>query len=267
MKELKSLDFIKNIIYVILLFGLSAILLLTDIYCEGVSQTFTYLLMAGSAAIVNGFAFLALKKENAFYAVANLVCTALWVYPLFTKMQEALPDTTGIWVYILAYAAFLPAVAGDITELIGCCIKQEQAKKAATAKKALSIIAIVAAVAAAALTILSAVRLSSQLPKEIESRKEAYASAVELANNIANDYKSTDLIMEEVLDKYQLTYDNSAENCYVIEELNNIHMTIDTSAEEGKNVITVSSDGIGWGISKLFESSLYDAQNEQISLK
>lgn len=73
--------------------------------------------------------------------------------------------------------------------------------------------------------------------------------------------------MEEVLDKYQLTYDNSAENCYVIEELNNIHMTIDTSAEEGKNVITVSSDGIGWGISKLFEASLYDAQNEQISLK
>lgn len=266
MKESKLLDLIKNILYIVGLFGLSAILLLTKIYCEEVSQTFTYLTIAGAAAIINGFAFIALKKENSFYAAANLVCTALWVYPLFTKMHEALSNS-GIWVYLLAYAAFLPAAAGCITEIVGCCIQNKQAKKAETAKKALSIITIAAVIAAAVLAVLSAVNLNNQLTQETENRKEAYSSAAELANNIANDYKTSDLIMEEVLDKYQLTYDNSQENYYIIEDLNNIHMAIDTSAEEGKHVISISSDGISWGIPKLFEAELCDVQSEQIPLK
>lgn len=216
---------------------------------------------------MNGFAFIAIKKENSFYAIANLLCTALWVYPLYKKMQEALSGNSEIWVYLLAYILFLPAVASCITELISCCVKQEQTKKAAAAKKALSIITIIVTAAAVVLAVLSAVKLNNQLPKEIENKKEAYSNAAELANNIANDYKNSDLIIEEVLDKYQLTYDNSEQNYYIIEECNNIHITIDTAAEEGKNVITVSSDAISWGIPKLFETNLYESQTEQIPLK
>lgn len=264
MKESKSLDLLKNILYVILLFGLSAILMLTSIYCEKIAQPFAYLVIAGAAAIINCFALIALKKENSFYAIAALLCTALWAYPIYTKINEIGAEP---WVYIAAYAALLPAVVCCITEIISCCIKKEQAKKAKTTKTVLSVISIAITIAAAVLAVLSAVNLNNQLTTEINSRKEAYSSAAELANNIANDYKSSDLIMEEVLDKYQLTYDNSQENYYVIEELNNIHMTIDTSAEEGKNVISISSDEISWGISKLFETSLYDTQSEQISLK
>ncbi|MDE5984760.1 MAG: hypothetical protein K2H13_05855 [Eubacterium sp.] len=266
MKESKLPDLLKNILYVILLFGLSAILLLTKIYCDEILQPFAYFVIGGAIAIINSFAFIALKKENSFYAIANLVCTALWIYPLYTKIQEALSDV-GIWVYILVYILFLPAVAGCITEIISCCIKQEQAKKAAAAKKTLSIITIIITAAAIVLAVLSAVKLNTQIPKEIENKKEAYSNAVALANNIANDYKNSDLIIEEVLDKYQLTYDNSEQNYYIIEESNNIHITVDSSTEEGKNMITVSSDAISWGIPKLFEANLYESQTEQIPLK
>lgn len=267
MKKSKVTDLLKNILYIILLFGLSAILLLLKIYCEEISQAFIYLIITGAAAIINGFAFIAIKKENSFYAISNLVCTALWVYPLYTKMQEALSGNTGIWIYILAYILFLPAVAGCITEIIGCCIKQEQIKKSDAAKKALSVITIVITIAAVVLACVSAIKLSSQLTKKIETEKEAYSSTLELANHIAEDYKSSDLIMEEILDKYNLTYDKPEQNYYIIEENNHINMTIDTSTEEGKNIITVSSDAISWGISNLFESSLYELQTEQIALK
>lgn len=264
MKESKSLDLLKNVIYVILLFGLSAILMLTNIYCDGIAQAFAYLVIGGAAAILNVFSLIALKREKSFYAAADLLCTVLWAYPIYTKINESGLD---MWVYIVSYAALLPAVLCCVTEIIGCCIKKEQAEKAKNTKKVLSVIGIVIAIAAAVLTALSAVHLNTQFTTEINNRKEAYSAAAELANQIANDYKSSDLIIEEVLDKYQLTYDHTEENYYIIEELNSIHMTIDTSAEEGKNVISVSSDGIGWGISRLFEVSIYDAQNEQISLK
>lgn len=272
---MKTTDLIKNTAYMVLLFGISAFLIFLKIYDTSSEALFSLFVLISSIALINGFSIITIRKKNVFYAVSNIICLALWIYPLYIKTQDFLPNETGIWAFILILAAFLPALANCIYTLFYFIIidvrKKKAGKRISGTKKILSIISIVATCAGAVLLIVVGVKLGIQIPKNIENVKQDYLSAVNLSKEISKEYTNSDLIIEEVLNKHQLTYDNPEDNYYIIEENETICITIDTSLEEdaGKhqgNVICVSSDSIAMGIPQLFTITLYSGETENIQL-
>lgn len=256
-----------------MVFGISSILMFTDIYNIDSIIILSIFILIGIIALINGFSLIALRKKNIFYAISNLVYIALWTYPLYIKTQDFIPENKVIWSYILIWMTFLPALASSIFTIIFTAKekKKNTAEKAETAKKVLSIISIVVTAAAVVLFIVSAVKLCIQIPKDIENRKQAYSDSVSMAKEMANEYKSSDLIIEEILSKHQLTYDNAEKNLYIIEDNDGISMIINTAkpSEDNKtdeNTISVSSDEIGIGIANLFTIPLYSSETEAISL-
>lgn len=265
---MKITDLAKKIIYAVLLFGLSAFLIFLRIYDENAVRIFSLAVFMCAAALLNGFSLIAVKKQNIFYAVSDLICLALWVYPLYKMFGDILPAGTGIWAYILLWTVLLPCAAGCLYTVLYCIIinrkKKRAGKKTLTAKKVISIICIaVTAVSAIAATAFT-VKLGMQIPKDAEERKQSFSVAAGFADETAEEYKSSDLVIEEILNNRGLTYDNSTKDFYIIEEKDGICITIDASAGENyddKNgVISVTSDSIGIGILNLFERDFYSGE-------
>lgn len=265
--------FFKNIIYIIALFGVSGLFILFNIYDENASAVFSFFVLIGAAVLINGFSLMAIRTKNVFYSVSDLVCFALWLYPLYGKAQNLLPEGTGIWAYLLILTAFLPAIACCLYTIMYHIIidlkKKKAGRKALTAKKVLSIISIVITLVSAIFLILSAVKLATQIPKDIEQRKQNYSDTVNMAKEMAQKYKDTDLVLEEILDKYELTYDNSNENVYIIEELDEVSMIIKTTKDEDDNLsgtINVSCDNIGFIIPNYYAWNIYNGEESEIPL-
>lgn len=263
----------KNLIYIVTLFGISALFILFHIYDENAEAVFSFMVLIGAAALINGFSLIAIKTKNVFYAVSDLVCFALWLFPLYCKAQDLLPDGTGIWAYLLMLTAFIPAAACCIYTILYHilinCKKKNAGKKTLTANKVLSIIGISVTVAFSVFLILSVVKLGTQIPEDIEQRKQSYSDTVNLAKEIAQEYKESDLVLEEILYKHNLTYDNSDENVYIIEELDEVSMIIRISKDEDDNLsgaINVSCDNIGFIIPNYYALNIYSGEESEIPL-
>ena len=65
--------FFKNIIYIIALFGVSGLFILFNIYDENASAVFSFFVLIGAAALINGFSLIAIRTKNVFYSVSDLV--------------------------------------------------------------------------------------------------------------------------------------------------------------------------------------------------
>lgn len=265
--------FFKNIIYIIALFGVSGLFILFNIYDENASAVFSFFVLIGAAVLINGFSLIAIRTKNVFYSVSDLVCLVLWLYPLYRRAQDLLPEGIGIWAYLLMLTAFLPAIACCLYTIMYHIIidlkKKKAGRKTLTAKKVLSIISIVITIVSAIFLILSAVRLATQIPKDIEQRKQSYSDTVNMAKEIAQEYQESDLVLEEILDKYELTYDNSDENVYIIEELDEVSMIIKTTKDEDDNLsgtINVSCDNIGFIIPNYYARNIYNGEESEIPL-
>lgn len=265
--------FFKNIIYIIALFGVSGLFILFNIYDENASAVFSFFVLIGAAVLINGFSLMAIRTKNVFYSVSDLVCLVLWLYPLYRRAQDLLPENTGIWAYLLMLTAFLPAIACCLYTIMYHIIidlkKKKAGRKTLTAKKVLSIISIVITLVSAIFLILSAVRLATQIPKDIEQRKQSYSDTVNMAKEMAQEYQESDLVLEEILDKYELTYDNSDENVYIIEELDEVSMIIRTTKDEDDKLsgtINVSCDNIGFIIPNYYARNIYNGEESEIPL-
>lgn len=265
--------FFKNIIYIIALFGVSGLFILFNIYDENASAVFSFFVLIGAAVLINGFSLIAIRTKNVFYSVSDLVCLALWLYPLYRRTQDLLPENTGIWAYLLMLIAFLPAIACCLYTIMYHIIidlkKKKAGRKTLTAKKVLSIISIVITLVSAIFLILSAVNLAIQIPQDIEQRKQSYSDTVNMAKEMAQEYQESDLVLEEILDKYELTYDNSDENVYIIEELDEVSMIIRTTKDEDDKLsgtINVSCDNIGFIIPNYYARNIYNGEESEIPL-
>lgn len=265
--------FFKNIIYIIALFGVSGLFILFNIYDENASAVFSFFVLIGAAVLINGFSLIAIRTKNVFYSVSDLVCLALWLYPLYRRTQDLLPENTGIWAYLLMLTAFLPAIACCLYTIMYHIIidlkKKKTGRKTLTAKKVLSIISIVITLVSAIFLILSAVNLAIQIPQDIEQRKQSYSDTVNMAKEMAQEYQESDLVLEEILDKYELTYDNSDENVYIIEELDEVSMIIRTTKDEDDKLsgtINVSCDNIGFIIPNYYARNIYNGEESEIPL-
>lgn len=105
------------------------------------------------------------------------------------------------------------------------------------------------------------------IPKEMEQRKQNYSDTINLANEIAKEYKNSDLIIDEILDKHQLTYDCPEESLYIVEEKDGVFMTINmTDNNKDEKTISVSSENIGIGILQRFNIDFYKSETQTISL-
>lgn len=263
----------KDIIYLILLFGISALLMFFYIYDENITAVFSFLILTGTITLINGFSLIAIRNKNIFYAVSAIICFILWLYPLYRKLQNLLPNNTGIWVYLLILTLFIPGIANCLYTILYYIIIELKEKKAGrkilTANKILSIISLVITAVSAAFLISAVIRLSTQIPKDIEIRKQSYSSAVNLAEEIALEYEKSDLMIEEILNKYEFTYDNSDEKIYIIEESDEVSIIINTSTDKNDNLsstIIVSCDNIGFVIPNIYAKNFYDGESAVISL-
>lgn len=264
---MKPINLIKNIIYLLLLFGISAVLMFVKMYDSDTINVFSFLILLLTVALLNGFSFIAVQKKNTFYAVSDLVCFLLWIYPLYVKVQDIFPNHTGIWLYVLILAACLPCAAVCIFILIYTLTKDKHNKKLLKAKTILSAINIAVLCAAVVLILITGIRMGILIPKEMEQRKQNYSDTINLANEIAEEYKNSDLIIDEILDKHQLTYDCPEESLYIVEEKDGVFMTINmTDNNKDEKTISVSSENIGIGILQRFNIDFYKSETQTISL-
>ena len=265
---MKPIELIKNILYLFLLFGISAVLMFVKMYDSDTINVFSFLILLFIVALLNGFSFIAVRKQNTFYAVSDLVCFLLWVYPLYVKVQDIFPNHTGIWLYVLILAACLPCAAVCIFTIIYTLAKKDKLnKKLLQAKRVLSAINIVVLCTAVVLVLITGISLGVLIPKEIEQRKQDYSDTIHLANEITEEYKNSDLIIDEILDKHQLTYDCPEENLYIVEEIDGVFMTINMTDNNKKGkTISVSSENIGIGILQRFSIDFYKSETQTISL-
>jgi hypothetical protein len=105
----------------------------------------------------------------------------------------------------------------------------------------------------------------------VQECKDNYSAQIDLANEMVQEYTTSDLIIEEVIDNHQLTYSTPKDNIYTIEQLGNVTITINTNTntEEDSlaNSIIVSDENVGIRIPKIYSHNFYTGESQTISIK
>lgn len=262
---MKVKDLIKSILYIAVLFGITALLIPLNYYGTGAYPLFCATVIICAGALLNGFSLIALIREKIFYAVSDLVCIVLWSYPIYTKASELLNSNLFAISILITCALLLPALILCEFTIISCIKKSGQMQKM---KKSFSVIGIVLTSATVLATVILTVIFGFNAYNEVKQKKQDYTSAVKAAEEITAEYQKNDLIIEEILDSRRLTYDTDDDNTYIVEDFDGLNITIYTknNKSENKNTVCVSSSSIGIGIPKWFFIEFYQGQSQSLPL-
>lgn len=269
---MKVKKLIKEILYLIILFAVSALLIFTNIYGIANTAVFSATALFGFVALVNGFSLIALKKKNIFCSVANLICALIFSYPLFLKARDGFSQLSAPITILLLIVFFLPTILNFLFVIISSLAKNKgNSNGKLKARKFLSVITIIFTCVFVVLTVIYAVKSNTQISDNVQECKDNYSAQIDLANEMVQEYTTSDLIIEEVIDNHQLTYSTPKDNIYTIEQLGNVTITINTNTntEEDSlaNSIIVSDENVGIRIPKIYSHNFYTGESQTISIK
>lgn len=269
---MKITNIIKNILFIIALFTISAALVFTNIYGESALKQQNILILALLAAVINSTALISAKTNNTLYAVSTLFCFAALVYPVCNKLNYLLCGNNILLGYTIALIAFIPAVFLCLITIYNNLSKKEKKNfllKIHTKKFPLITVLIIA-LTAIILSSIYMVKTAINISADIDTRKTVYADSINLANDIATEYAQTDKPIELILQENKLTYEHAQNNLYIFENKSGVDIKIDMSSvfEKDKSAgsIYVCSDSIGIELPQIYEKTFYHSENTVILL-